>query len=45
MSRSLVAYFSATGITEQVGENLAKDIGATNYKIQPAQPYTADDLN
>ncbi|MDY3974565.1 flavodoxin [uncultured Veillonella sp.] len=45
MSRSLVAYFSATGTTEQVGENLAKAIGATNYKIQPAQPYTADDLN
>lgn len=45
MSKSLVAYFSVTGTTEQVGKNLAKAIGATIYKIQPAVPYTTEDLN
>ena len=41
----LVAYFSATGTTEKVAEKLAKTTGADLFKIIPAQPYTADDLN
>ena len=41
----LVAYFSATGTTEKVAEKLAKTTGADLFKIVPAQPYTADDLN
>ena len=45
MSKSLVAYFSASGVTRRVGENLASAIGADSYEIKPAIPYTDADLN
>ena len=45
MSKALVAYFSASGVTARVAENLAKAAGADLYEIQPAVPYTKDDLN
>jgi len=45
MSKKLVAYFSATGVTKKVGENLAKAIEADVYEIKPAIPYTDADLN
>ena len=41
----LVAYFSATGTTKRVAENLAKATGAVVYEIKPAVPYTDADLN
>ena len=41
----LVAYFSATGTTKRVAENLAKATGAVVYEIKPAAPYTDADLN
>lgn len=41
----LVAYFSATGTTKRVAENLAKATGAVVYEIKPAVPYTNADLN
>lgn len=41
----LVAYFSATGTTKRVAENLAKATGAIVYEIKPAVPYTDADLN
>lgn len=41
----LVAYFSATGNTKRVAENLAKATGAVVYEIKPAVPYTDADLN
>ena len=41
----LVAYFSATGTTKRVAENLAKATGAVAYEIKPAVPYTDADLN
>lgn len=43
--KALVAYFSATGTTKRVAENLAKAIGADIYEIKPAVPYTDADLN
>lgn len=43
--KALVAYFSATGNTKKVAENLAKALNADIYEIKPAVPYTADDLN
>lgn len=43
--KTAVVYFSATGTTKTVAENLAKAIGADLYEIKPAVPYTADDLN
>ena len=45
MSKSLVAYFSASGITAEVARNLASAIDADLYKIVPLQPYTDADLD
>lgn len=45
MSRTLVAYFSATGRTERAARNLADATGADIYTIQPKVPYTEADLN
>ena len=45
MSRKLVAYFSASGVTAKLAENLAEAIGADVYEIRPAVPYTVEDLD
>lgn len=45
MSRKLVAYFSASGITAEVAENLAEAIGADLFEVAPAVQYTNDDLD
>ena len=45
MSRKLVAYFSASGITAKVAENLAEAVGADLFEIAPAVRYTNDDLD
>ena len=45
MSRKLVAYFSASGVTAKVAERLAESIGADIFEIRPAVPYTQSDLN
>ena len=45
MSRKLVAYFSATGVTAKVAEKLAEAIGADIYEIEPAVPYSRADLD
>ena len=45
MSKALVAYFSASGVTAKVAANLANSIGADLYEIRPEQAYTSADLN
>lgn len=45
MLKTLVAYFSASGVTKSVAERLAKTAGADLFEIEPAKPYTAADLN
>lgn len=45
MSKTLVAYFSASGTTRRVAEQLAEAVGADVYEIQPAVAYTGADLN
>lgn len=45
MSKKLVAYFSATGVTAKVADMLADAVGADIYEISPAVPYTKADLN
>lgn len=45
MSRKLVAYFSASGITAKVAENLAEAVGADLFEIAPAVRYTNEDLD
>ena len=41
----LVAYFSATGNTENIAEHLAAILDADLYEIVPQVPYTSEDLN
>ena len=45
MSRKLVAYFSASGVTAKLAEALSEAIGADLYAIEPEVPYTKADLN
>ena len=45
MSKTLVAYFSASGVTARVAKNLAGAADADLYEIRPAVPYTSADLN
>lgn len=44
MKKTLVAYFSASGITEKVAKNLSQVLGADRYEITPETPYTDADL-
>lgn len=43
--KSLVAYFSASGVTAKAAEKIAAAAGADLYEIQPEEPYTPADLN
>ncbi len=45
MSKKLVAYFSASGVTEGVAKKLSEAAGADLFKIQPEVAYTKADLN
>ena len=45
MGKTLVAFFSASGVTKKVAENLAKAAGADLFEIVPKQIYTSADLN
>lgn len=44
-SHILIIYFSATGTTKAVAENLQTALNADIYEIIPEQPYTDADLN
>ena len=41
----LVAYYSATGNTENIANYIAQATGGDLFEITPAEPYTSDDLN
>lgn len=45
MKRKLVAYFSASGNTAKLAENLVDAIGADFFAIEPMVPYTGEDLD
>lgn len=45
MGKTLVAYFSASGVTEKTAETLAKTINADLFEIELETPYTAADLD
>lgn len=45
MSKKLVAYFSASGVTKSAAERLAKAAGADLFEIKPEQPYSKADLD
>lgn len=41
----LVVYFSCTGNTQRVAENIADILGADIYEIVPEEPYTSADID
>ena len=45
MSKTLVAYFSASGVTAKLAKTLSSVTGADLFEIEPVTPYTAKDLD
>ena len=45
MKRTLIAYFSASGVTAEVAKKMAQASGADLFEIIPERPYTKADLN
>ena len=45
MSKVLVAYFSASGVTAKVAKEIAEVTQGDLFEIQPETPYTKADLN
>ncbi|MCL1913940.1 MAG: flavodoxin [Eubacteriaceae bacterium] len=43
--KKLVAFFSASGVTKKVAEDLALAAGADIFEIEPEIPYTTEDLD
>ena len=45
MSKTLVCYFSASGVTKSVAEKVANAVEGDLFEIEPVQKYTKEDLN
>lgn len=45
MSKVLVSYFSASGITKNVAHKIVNAIQGDLFEIEPQDKYTSDDLN
>ena len=45
MSKAIVTYFSASGVTAKAAMQLADALGCGVYEIVPKVPYTDEDLN
>ena len=45
MSKVLVSYFSASGVTKRKAEVLAKEVDGDLFEIKPKQLYTDEDLD
>ncbi len=45
MSKTLVAYFSASGVTANVARTLSDTLNGDLYEIAPATRYTDADLD
>lgn len=45
MSKRLVAYFSASGVTAQLAKTLASSVSADLHEIIPKEKYTSSDLD
>ena len=43
--KTLVVYFSATGNTEAAATYIAQETGGDLFELEPAEPYTEEDLN
>lgn len=45
MSKKLVAYFSASGVTAKLAKTLSEAVDGDLFEIQPKQPYSTADLD
>jgi len=45
MKKTLIAYFSVSGVTRNVAKELAAVENADLFEIRPATPYSAEDLD
>ena len=45
MSKILITYFSASGVTKRVAEKVANAVNADLFEIEPKEKYTESDLN
>ena len=45
MAKTLVAYFSASGVTAKLAKTLAAAANADLFEIKPVTPYTSKDLD
>ena len=45
MSKILVSYFSASGVTKRVAEKIAEAIKGDLFEIEPVEKYTPEDLD
>jgi len=45
MSKKLVAFFSASGVTKSVALQLAEVLDSDLFEIKPVKPYSKEDLN
>lgn len=44
MSKTLITYFSASGITKKVAEKMASSVNGDLFEIEPKEKYTKEDL-
>lgn len=45
MSKILVSYFSASGVTKRVAQKVATAINGDLFEIEPVEKYTSEDLD
>ena len=45
MNKTLICYFSASGITKSIAEKLAETTGGDLFAIEPTEKYTSADLD
>ncbi len=45
MSKILVSYFSASGVTKSVAERISKAVEGDLFEIEPVEKYTQEDLD
>ena len=45
MSKILVCYFSASGITKRVADKIGKAVNGDLFEIEPVEKYTPEDLD
>jgi len=45
MNKTLVSYFSASGVTRSVAEKISKVVNADLFEIEPVNHYTSEDLD